>query len=184
MTTDNILHTQFARNQRLVRLINKFPNPPNKDVGEGLNTAFDAMRKLRLKEPDITETESSVLVVIPHQKLASPEEIVMEFLAANPEISNKHARSLCGIRSENSMKSVFKHWKGFVAVLARTLAPREDSNLQPCDPKTLTCFCSVDRSYQRRLFGTVVCSACRAVTPKRRGQRNVIRGRFIEGGSC
>jgi ATP-dependent DNA helicase RecG len=107
MTTDNILHTQFARNQRLVRLINKFPNPPNKDVGKGLNTAFDAMRKLRLKEPDITETESLVLVVIPHQKLASPEEIVMEFLAANPEISNKHARSLCGIRSENSMKSVF-----------------------------------------------------------------------------
>jgi ATP-dependent DNA helicase RecG len=108
MTTDNILHTQFARNQRLVRLINKFPNPLNKDVGEGLNTAFDAMRKLRLKEPDITETESSVLIVIPHQKLASPEEIVIEFLAANPEISNKHARSLCGIRSENSMKSVFK----------------------------------------------------------------------------
>jgi ATP-dependent DNA helicase RecG len=105
MTTDNILHTQFARSQRLVRLINKFPNPPNKDVGEGSNTA---MRKLRLKEPDITETESSVLVVIPHQKLASPEEIVMEFLAANPEISNRHARSLCGIRSENSMKSVFK----------------------------------------------------------------------------
>jgi ATP-dependent DNA helicase RecG len=108
VTTDNILHTQFARNQRLVRLINKFPNPPNKDVGEGLNTAFDAMKKLRLKEPEIKETESSVLVVIPHQKLASPEEIVMEYLDVNENISNKQARTLCGIRSENSMKGVFK----------------------------------------------------------------------------
>src|SRR6185295_9200933 len=44
LTTDNILHTQFARNQRHVRMINIFHNPPNKDVGEGLNTAFDAMR--------------------------------------------------------------------------------------------------------------------------------------------
>lgn len=108
VTTDNILHTQYARNQRLVRLINKFPNPPNKDVGEGLNTAFDAMRKLRLRDPIITETASSVLVTIPHQKLASPEEIVMEFLEDNAEIQNRVARAICGVRSENSMKTILK----------------------------------------------------------------------------
>lgn len=38
VTVDNLLDEQFARNPKLVRLINKFPNPPNKDVGEGLNT--------------------------------------------------------------------------------------------------------------------------------------------------
>lgn len=108
VTTANILHTQYARNQRLVRLINKFPNPPNKDVGEGLNTAFDAMRKLRLKDPIIIEGESSVIVTIPHQKLASPEELVMEFLRNNDEITNRQARELCGVRSENSMKGIFK----------------------------------------------------------------------------
>lgn len=108
VTTDNILHTQFARNQRLVRMINKFPNPPNKDVGEGLNTAFDAMRKLRLRDPVIQEGASSVTVTIPHQRLASPEDLVMEFLRANPEIANRQARELCGVRSENSMKAIFK----------------------------------------------------------------------------
>lgn len=108
VTTDNILHTQYARNQRLVRLINKFPNPPNKDVGEGLNTAFDAMRKLRLRDPIITETASSVLVTIPHQKLASSEDIVMDYLRDNNEITNRLARELCGVRSENSMKGIFK----------------------------------------------------------------------------
>lgn len=108
ITKDNVLHSQFARNQQLVRLINKFPNPPNKDVGEGLNTAFDAMRKLRLHDPIIVEQQSSILVTIPHQKLASPEEIVMEFLGKNLEITNREARALCGVRSENSMKAVFK----------------------------------------------------------------------------
>ncbi|WP_353062489.1 ATP-binding protein [Tunturibacter psychrotolerans] len=45
ITVENILDERFARNGSLVRLINKFPNAPNKDVGEGLNTAFDAMRR-------------------------------------------------------------------------------------------------------------------------------------------
>jgi ATP-dependent DNA helicase RecG len=108
VTPENILHTQFARNQRLVRMINKFPNPPNKDVGEGLNTAFDAMRKLRLRDPQIVEGQSSVTVTIPHQRLASPEDLVMEHLGKNLEITNRQAREICGVRSENSMKSIFK----------------------------------------------------------------------------
>lgn len=108
VTTDNILHTQYARNQRVVRLINKFPNPPNKDVGEGLNTAFDAMRKLRLRDPVITEGPASVIVTIPHQKLASPEDIVMEYLNTHEEIANREARTMCGVGSENSMKRIFK----------------------------------------------------------------------------
>ncbi|MCQ4871804.1 ATP-dependent DNA helicase RecG, partial [Blautia producta] len=49
VTVDNILTAQSSRNPKIVRLINKFPEAPNKDVGEGLNTAFEAMAKLRLK---------------------------------------------------------------------------------------------------------------------------------------
>jgi ATP-dependent DNA helicase RecG len=66
------------------------------------------MRKLRLKDPIINETPTSVLVIIPHQKLASPQETIMAYLSANPEITNRHARILCGIKSENSMKGIFK----------------------------------------------------------------------------
>lgn len=107
VTTRNILKTQFSRNGVLVRLIHKFPNPPNKDVGEGLNTAVDEMRKLRLKPPVIRETENSVLVEIRHDKLASPEESVMDYLANHSEITNSIARELTGIVSENTMKNVF-----------------------------------------------------------------------------
>ena len=107
ITVENILDEQFARNPKVVRLINKFPNPPNKDVGEGLNTAFDAMQKLRLKPPEIQETENSVLVVIRHETLASPEEIVIEYLRTNEEITNRIGREITGIQSENTMKNVF-----------------------------------------------------------------------------
>lgn len=107
ITPQNILREQAARNPKIVRLINKFPNPPNKDVGEGLNTAFEAMKKLRLKEPEIIETEHSVVVHIRHTPLASPQDAVMAYLEHNPEITNRVARELTGIRSENSMKSVF-----------------------------------------------------------------------------
>jgi ATP-dependent DNA helicase RecG len=106
ITPQNILRERFARNGNLVRVINKFPNPPNKDVGEGLNTAFEAMRSLRLKEPIVLERENSVVIQIRHEKLASAEDTVMEFLGKNPSITNREARSLTGIKSENSMKTV------------------------------------------------------------------------------
>lgn len=107
VTVNNILDAQSARNPKLVRLINKFPNAPNKDVGEGLNTAFDAMTKLRLKQPIIEEHDKAVLVIIKHERLASPEEIVVEYLSENDSISNKKGRELTGIKSENTMKRVF-----------------------------------------------------------------------------
>ena len=107
VTVRNILTEQFARNGAIVRLINKFPDPPNKDVGEGLNTAFKAMQKLRLKPPKIEEVENSVLVTIKHDPLASPEESVMDYLENHEIITNRIARELTGISSENTMKEVF-----------------------------------------------------------------------------
>lgn len=107
VTLKNMLDEQYARNGALVRLINKFPNPPNKDVGEGLNTAFEAMQRLRLKPPVVIETNSALIVKIRHEPLATPEQSVMDYLENHDEITNRTARALTGIRSENSMKMVF-----------------------------------------------------------------------------
>lgn len=112
VTAENILDTQSARNPTLVRLINKFPKPPNQDVGEGLNTAFRAMEALRLRAPEIQERESSVVVLIPHEPLASPEEVVLDYMRHHEEINNRTAREITGIKSENTMKNVFLRLKG------------------------------------------------------------------------
>ena len=107
VTVKNILKEQYARNGAIVRIINKFPNPPNKDVGEGLNTAFQAMAKLRLQPPDIKETENSVIVYIKHEPLASIEVQIMSYLENQKEITNKIARKETGIRSEATIKQAF-----------------------------------------------------------------------------
>src|SRR5438876_8651625 len=94
VTTKNFLTERFARNGAIVRLLNKFPDPPNKDVGEGLNTAFEKMHQLGLREPTIEERDSDVLVTIRHEPLASPEEAILRYLADNETIKNKTARTI------------------------------------------------------------------------------------------
>jgi ATP-dependent DNA helicase RecG len=108
ITPQNILEERFSRNGNVVRWVNKFPNPPNKDVGEGLRTAFAAMKQLELKEPVISEAGGSVLVDIRHQRLASPEEMILEYLASHEEITNSIVRGLTGIGSENAVKRIFQ----------------------------------------------------------------------------
>lgn len=108
VTPENILEERFARNGNLVRLLNKYPNPPNKDVGEGLNTAFHAMRKLGLREPTVTNRPNSVLVSIRHEKLASREEIILEYLETNESIANKRAREICYVDADYKMRRTFQ----------------------------------------------------------------------------
>jgi ATP-dependent DNA helicase RecG len=107
ITPKNILDERFARNGQIVRILNKFPEPPNKDVGEGLNTAFSAMHSLGLREPIIQERDNSVLVIIRHEPLASPEQAILEYLDTHETIKNKTARAVTHVRADYQMKAVF-----------------------------------------------------------------------------
>lgn len=107
VTVENILNERFARNGAIVRILNKFPDPPNKDIGEGLNTAFNAMHLLGLKEPIIQEVENSVVVIIRHEPLASPEEAIMDFLSKHETISNQEAREVTHIHAQHRIKNIF-----------------------------------------------------------------------------
>jgi ATP-dependent DNA helicase RecG len=107
MTLDNLLTERFARNPTVVRLLNKYRDPPNKDIGEGLNTVFAKMAEAKLTEPKIAIDGSTFVVTLGHTPLARPEEIVMEYLETHDEIKNSIGRELCGISSENTMKDVF-----------------------------------------------------------------------------
>lgn len=104
---NNLLEARYSRNTKIVRTLNRYKNPPNKDMGEGLNTAFQKMKDWRLKEPVIKVEGNYVKAIIAHTPLASPEEAIIEFLNNNPQIKNRQARELTGIKSENKMKRVF-----------------------------------------------------------------------------
>jgi ATP-dependent DNA helicase RecG len=107
VSLQNILSARYSRNSKIVRNLARYPNPPNKDLGEGLNTAFQKMKEWRLKEPEIVEDGNYVKVTIAHIPLAVPTEAILEFLEHNQTITNRQAREITGIRSENLVKVEF-----------------------------------------------------------------------------
>lgn len=107
VTKDNILEVRYARNPRIVGMLSKYKNPPNKDIGEGLNTAFQKMKDWHLRNPEIVDEGNYVRVTIPHASLATPQEAIMEFIHKHDTITNKQARDITGIKSENAVKSEF-----------------------------------------------------------------------------
>lgn len=100
----NILDERYSRNPNIVRMLHKLPDPPNHDIGEGLNTAYNAMRKAGLVEPTIKELENAVLVTIEHRRIASLEDAIIEYLRTHDVITNKIVRQLTGEESENRVK--------------------------------------------------------------------------------
>lgn len=107
VTVDNILDARFSRNPKLVRTLNRYPTPPNRDMGEGLDTAFQKMKEWGLRAPEIEEKNGYVRVTLPHTPLATPSEAILGFLAKQPTITNRQARDLTGIKSENLVKLEF-----------------------------------------------------------------------------
>ncbi len=104
---ENILDARFSRNSKLVRCLNRYRDAPNKDMGEGLNTAFQKMKEWKLKSPVIEEDGNYVKVTIRHAPLALPTEAIIAFLGEHSEITNAQARDLTGIKSENAVKNEF-----------------------------------------------------------------------------
>ena len=107
MTLENLLTERASRNRTITRLLNRYPDPPNKDIGEGLNTVVDKMKEAKLKEPVFETTGTTFVVTLGHTPLARPHELVMQYLQSHDEITNAIARELTGITSENTMKEVF-----------------------------------------------------------------------------
>ena len=108
MTVRNLLTQRAARNGAIQRILNKFKNPPNRDVGEGLKTATTAMTALGLEPPYFEEIENSFLVTIKHEKLATAELTIMEYIEEHGTINNKQARKITFINEDWKVKSIFR----------------------------------------------------------------------------
>lgn len=105
MSLENLYDERFSRNPNLVRMLHNLPNPVNHDIGEGLDTAKNELKKAGLVDPDFDEKDNAFIVIIRHQKLASIEDVVLQYLTDNPHasITNKLVRQLSG---EDDMQKV------------------------------------------------------------------------------
>ncbi len=122
ITKDNILEERYARNPNIVRCLHKLPDPPNFDIGEGLNTAYNLLREAGLVEPNIEELGNGVRVTVLHKRIASLTDIAKEYLADNDTVTNKILRELSGEDSENKVKKALQKL-------------REEGLIEPIDPK-------------------------------------------------
>lgn len=52
VSRDNILDVRYARNPKIVGMLSKYSDAPNKDIGEGLNTAFQKMKEWKMRSPE------------------------------------------------------------------------------------------------------------------------------------
>lgn len=111
ITTENIYDERYSRNPNIVRMLHNLPDPVNYDIGEGLNTARNELRKVGLVEPEIKELNNAVLIIIKHEKIATLEDIIMEYLNNNPgaSIANRDVRGLSGENDVNKIKKAFQN---------------------------------------------------------------------------
>lgn len=100
ITPETILGGRFARNPIIERTLKKMPNPPNLDIGEGVDRMFREMNKKNLYYPlyfPRDYTPHSVCVILFNEEKVSYWDIVEKYLTENPSISNKQFREISGL---------------------------------------------------------------------------------------
>jgi len=108
MTVKNLTTQRAARNGAIQRILNKFVPPPNRDVGEGIKTATEAMTKKGLEKPSFAEVGNSFVVTVKHEKRATAELAIMEYLENHDTVNNKQAREITFITEDWKVKSIFR----------------------------------------------------------------------------
>jgi ATP-dependent DNA helicase RecG len=142
VTIKNFTTQRAARNGAIQRLLNRFPDPPNRDVGEGIKTAIAAMTAVGLEKPIFKEIENAFLVTIKHEKLATAEFAIMDYLETHETINNKQARKITFIHEDWKVKSIFRGMeeKKMIKQVAgtktsntkyRKRTPADDDNVHP-----------------------------------------------------
>lgn len=106
ITVENIYDERYSRNPNIVRMLHKLPDPPNHDIGEGLDTARNELQEVGLVPPIIQELENSVLVTIKHTRIATIEQVIRDLFRQNEnmEITNRQVRLESGERNINVVK--------------------------------------------------------------------------------
>ncbi len=110
VTLDNLYDERFSRNPNLVRMLHNLPNPLNHDIGEGLDTVRNELKKAGLVAPAFEQRGNAFVVTIRHQRMASIEDVVLQYFDENPGsyMTNKLARQLSGEDDINKVKKALQ----------------------------------------------------------------------------
>ncbi len=110
ITISNIYDERYSRNPNIVRMLHALPNPPNHDIGEGLNTVKNELKRVGLIDPVIAEEGNYVVVKIYHRRMATLEQIIIDVFRKDPRavITNKQIRAISGEQNINIVKKALQ----------------------------------------------------------------------------
>lgn len=109
INVENILDNRFSRNPKIVRLLSKSKQAPNKELGEGLNTATQRMRDLGLKTPLFKEENKKFIACLYHVYDSESEIIIQKFKKIKPNgFTRLHARHILGMNPEQTSQELQK----------------------------------------------------------------------------
>ncbi|MHB0946673.1 MAG: RNA-binding domain-containing protein [Sedimentisphaerales bacterium] len=112
VTPETILNDRFARNPIIERTLKKMPDPPNLDIGEGVNRMFSEMKKNNLYQPLYSPRKStphSVCVVLFNEEKVSYWDIVSKYVEEKNLITNREFRDISGLETLKASE-LLKKW--------------------------------------------------------------------------
>jgi ATP-dependent DNA helicase RecG len=107
VTTQNIADARFSRNPKLVRLLSKYPDAPNKDLGEGINTVVERMRQAGFVDPVFKEDGTNLYVTLRREPKGDVASIITTFIGRHGSINNRQALDLLALDSAEQITSIF-----------------------------------------------------------------------------
>jgi len=113
ITINNIRKERYARNPMILRTLNRFNNPPNLDIGEGVDRMFKLMNENNLYEPlyfPPTVVPNNVLLYLLNLQKINYWDSVNKFLIDHLTINNKQAKIVTGISDTLKMSRLLKTW--------------------------------------------------------------------------
>jgi len=107
VTPENILTNRYSRNSKIVRFLARYPNSPNKDLGEGVNTVFDRMHQAGFVMPKISDKDSCVTVTLRREPNRDHGGVICDFIKAAGSINNRQALDLLGLDRAEQVTTLF-----------------------------------------------------------------------------
>lgn len=107
VTTTNILDARFSRNPKMVRLLSKYPDAPNKDLGEGINTVFERMRQAGFVDPIFREDGANLHVTLKREPRSDAADIIAKFVSKHGAINNRQALDLLALETTEQVTAIF-----------------------------------------------------------------------------
>lgn len=134
VTIKNILDARFSRNPKLVRLLAKYPEAANKDLGEGINTAFERMSRAGFVDPILREDGVNLYVTLKREPRDDHANVIIKFVEKHGTITNRQALDILALDHSEQATALFSKMRE-QKLLMRMDEKQSGVRVEWCKPK-------------------------------------------------